>query len=188
MLKPRADHPCVNLQMTGLNPETDHILQISCFITDADLNLLDHDGFHVTVHQPPHILSSMDPWCISTHGRSGLTAAVHASTTTPSEAANSLLSYVQSYVPRSRKALLAGNSVHADRVFLAREPYTKVVEWLHYRILDVSSVKEAVRRWSSDEVLRDAPGKVGVHLAKDDILESIEEMRFYSDRVFQRTS
>ncbi|EEP82540.1 conserved hypothetical protein [Uncinocarpus reesii 1704] len=171
--------------MTGLDPETDHILQISCFLTDADLALLEPDGFHVTIHQPQHILSSMNPWCISTHGRSGLTAAVLASTTSPSEASEALLAYVQTYVPEPRTALLAGNSVHADRAFLAREPYKKVVDWLHYRILDVSSVKEAVRRWAGDETLRNAPAKKGAHLAKDDILESIEEMKFYRDRVFR---
>lgn len=172
--------------MTGLDPETDHILQISCFITDADLNLLEPNGCHVTIHQPQYILSSMGAWCTSTHGQSGLTAAVLASTTTPSEAATALLTYIQRYIPQSRKALLAGNSVHADRAFLAREPYKKVMEWLHYRILDVSSVKEAVRRWAADEVLRDAPDKKGVHLAKDDILESIAEMKFYKERVFER--
>lgn len=172
--------------MTGLDPETDHVLQISCFITDADLNILEPNGFHATIHQPQYILSCMDTWCTTTHGRSGLTAAVLASTTTPPKAADALLAYIQTYIPESRKALLAGNSVHADRAFLAREPYKKVVDWLHYRILDVSSVKEAVRRWAADGALRDAPNKKGVHLAKDDILESIAEMKFYKDRIFQR--
>lgn len=87
-------------------------------------------------------------------------------------------------MPDARTALLAGNTVHMDRAFLAHEPYAQVLEWLHYRILDVSSVKEAVRRWGSEETLRDAPVKKTVHLAREDILESIEEMRFYRDRVF----
>nr|KMM72966.1 oligoribonuclease [Coccidioides posadasii RMSCC 3488] len=185
----RSNQPLVwiDCEMTGLDPETDHILQISCFLTDAGLNLLEPEGFHVTVHQPQYILSSMSSWCVSTHGHSGLTAAVLDSTTTPSEAASALLAYIQKYIPESRTALLAGNSVHADRAFLARKPYKTVVDWLHYRILDVSSVKEAARRWANDEVLRNAPEKKGAHLAKDDILESIEEMKFYRDRIFRGT-
>jgi oligoribonuclease (3'-5' exoribonuclease) len=170
--------------MTGLQPDIDHILQISCFITDANLHLLDTNGFHTTIHQPQSVLDNMNPWCIETHGRSGLTAAVQQSQTAPTTAATQLLSYIQRYVPRKGVALLAGNSVHADRMFLAKEPYAQVLEWLHYRILDVSAIKEAVRRWSGDDVLRDVPVKKGAHLAKDDVLESIEEMRFYKERIF----
>lgn len=81
-------------------------------------------------------------------------------------------------------AVLAGNSVHADKAFLAREPYAAVLDWLHYRILDVSAIKEAARRWGSEELLHAVPAKKEVHLAKDDILESIEEMRFYKERFF----
>ncbi|PGH27459.1 hypothetical protein AJ80_00938 [Polytolypa hystricis UAMH7299] len=170
--------------MTGLNPETEHILQICCYITTADLTLLEPHGFEVIIHQPAHILDSMNDWCIETHGRTGLTAAVRASTTTPETAATQLLDYIQKHIPQPCTALLAGNSVHADKAFLARGPYAKVLEHLHYRILDVSSVKEAVRRWGDEALLRDAPVKKGVHLARDDILESIEEMRFYRDRLF----
>lgn len=171
-------------KMTGLNPDTDQILQISCFVTDADLRLLDSNGFHATVHQPQSVLEAMNPWCIDVHGRSGLTTAVSQSTTTPDSAATQLLGYIQRHVPRQGTGLLAGNSVHADRMFLAKNPYAQVVGWLHYRILDVSAIKEGVRRWCGEEVLRDAPAKKGLHLARDDVLESIEEMRFYRERVF----
>ncbi|KAL1953958.1 hypothetical protein VTO42DRAFT_2004 [Malbranchea cinnamomea] len=186
MTLPRSNDPLVwiDCEMTGLDPEKDHILQISCFITDADLHLLDTNGFHTTIHQPQSVLDAMNPWCIETHGRTGLTAAVQRSTITPESAASSLLAYIQRYVPRKGVALLAGNSVHADRMFLAKQPYSQVLDWLHYRILDVSAIKEAARRWCKDEVLRDAPVKRGVHLAKDDILESIQEMSFYRERIF----
>ena len=82
--------------------------------------------------------------------------------------------------------MLAGNSVHADKAFLAREPYAQVVAWLHYRILDVSSVKEAVRRWAGDEVIQNIPKKKRLHLAREDVLESIEEMRYYRASLFQK--
>lgn len=170
--------------MTGLNPDTDTILQICCFITDAHLRLLEPTGFETVIHHPKSALDNMSPWCVDTHGRTGLTAAALSSTTTAETAAADLLSYVQKYVPEPRTAVLAGNSVHADKAFLARGPYATVLEWLHYRILDVSAIKEAARRWGSEELLAAVPVKREVHLAKDDILESIEEMKFYRERLF----
>ena len=170
--------------MTGLNPDTDTILQICCFITDAHLRLLEPDGFETVIHHPKPALDNMSPWCVDTHGRTGLTAAALSSTATAETAAADLLSYVRKYVPEPRTAVLAGNSVHADKAFLARGPYAAVLEWLHYRILDVSAIKEAARRWGSEELLAAVPGKREVHLAKDDILESIEEMKFYRERLF----
>ncbi|KAJ5155582.1 hypothetical protein N7492_008385 [Penicillium capsulatum] len=174
----------IDCEMTGLEPERDQILQICCFITDAQLNLLEPDGFDVVIHHPDSTLDTMSPWCIDTHGRTGLSAAVRASTTTPAAAANALLAYIQRYISTPRTALLAGNSVHADRTFLARGVYTPVMDFLHYRILDVSTIKEAARRWGSDELLAQAPPKREVHLARDDILESIAEMRFYQEKLF----
>ncbi|BDD56912.1 hypothetical protein MAP00_002327 [Monascus purpureus] len=174
----------IDCEMTGLDPQKDEILQICCFITDSNLNLLDPHGFEAVIHHPQSTLAAMSQWCIDTHGRTGLTASVLASMTTPEEASRELLAYIQKYVPEPRRALLAGNSVHADKAFLAREPYARVLEWLHYRILDVSSFKEGARRWGGAGLLEDVPGKKLVHLARDDILESIEEMRFYRDRLF----
>ena len=170
--------------MTGLDPETDHILQISCIITDAQLTPLDPTGFDTTIHVPDSVLSAMNEWCINTHARTGLTASVRASTTTPDDAASSLLAYIKQYIPEPRRGVLAGNSVHADRGFLAQGPYRAVLEHLHYRILDVSSFKEGVRRWGGRELLERVPGKREVHLARDDILESIAEARFYRDVLF----
>lgn len=171
-------------QMTGLNYDNDEIIQIACFITDSDLNLLDPAGYETVVHQPASLMAGMDEWCTQTHGKSGLTAAVEASKTSPETAADELLAYVKKYVPEKRKALLAGNSVHADRAFLRRTPYDKVVEHLHYRILDISSIKEAARRWAPSAALEKTPRKKGLHEAKADILESIEEARFYRDVFF----
>ena len=133
--------------MTGLDYENDEIIEIACFITDAELNLLDTEGFQIVIHQSEERMSAMDEWCRKTHGRSGLTAAVVASDISPETAAERLLAYVKKYLPERRKALLAGNSVHADRAFLRRPPYSQVVEHLHHRILDVSTIKEAARRW-----------------------------------------
>lgn len=170
--------------MTGLDAETDEILQICCFITDAQLNLLEPNGFETVIHHPDSTLDAMNSWCIDTHGRTGLTAAVRASTTNPAAAAEALLAYIQRHVPAQRTALLAGNSVHADKAFLVRGPYAPVMEYLHYRILDVSTIKEAARRWGSEELLAQAPPKREVHLARDDILESIAEVRFYKEKLF----
>jgi oligoribonuclease (3'-5' exoribonuclease) len=170
--------------MTGLDAERDQIIQVCCFITDHNLNLLESTGFERTIHAPDSTLSTMSQWCIDTHERTGLTAAVRASTTSAATAADALLAYITTHVPTPRTALLAGNSVHADKAFLVKGPWARVLEHLHYRILDVSSLKEAARRWGSAELLAEAPLKKGVHLAKDDILESIEEMRFYRERLF----
>ena len=170
--------------MTGLNPQTDQILQISCFITDSSLDVLDAQGFSSTIHHSQSTLATMSQWCIETHSRTGLTSAVMNSSTTPEQASSALLEYIKRYVKTPRTGLLAGNSVHADRAFLARKPFSVVLDYLHYRILDVSSFKEGVRRWGDAGLLRDAPQKKLVHLATDDILESIDEMRFYRDRLF----
>lgn len=172
--------------MTGLDPDTDEILEICCIVTTGNLDVVDPEGFHAVVHWPASRLDRMDAWCTATHARSGLTAAVLASTTTPARAADALYRYVTGLVPEPRRALLAGNSVHADRAFLRRGPYAAVVDHLHYRLLDVSAIKEAARRWSPPRLLDAAPRKKGRHLARDDILESIAEARFYRDAIFCR--
>lgn len=171
--------------MTGLDVEHDTIMSISCFITDAHLALLDDKGFDAIVHHDKSTLDQMNEWCIKTHGKSGLTAATIASTTTPEAAAADLLNYIRQYINEPRKALLAGNSVHCDKEFLKKPPYNRVLEYLGYRILDVSSIKEAARRWSPEEVLKQVPKKRGLHQAREDILESIEEARFYRNVFFR---
>ena len=160
-------------------------MSISCFITDYQLNLLDERGFDTIIHHDKSILDGMDEWCTNTHGKSGLTGACMSSTTSADMAASALLQYIRTYVPKPRKGLLAGNSVHCDKEFLNKEPYAKVMEYLHYRILDVSSIKEAARRWAPKETLQKVPKKKGLHQAREDILESIEEARYYREVFFR---
>lgn len=172
-------------QMTGLDPDKEEIIEIFCLITHANLELIDPEGWGTVIHQPKERLDQMDDWCVQTHGGSGLTAAVIASEVTAEKAADELLAYIKKYIPEPRTALLAGNTVHADKAFLRKEPYRKVVDFLHYRILDVSSIKEAAMRWSP-QVLNGLPRKKLLHKAKDDIMESIEEAKFYKKAVFER--
>ncbi|KAI1327542.1 ribonuclease H-like domain-containing protein [Xylariaceae sp. FL0255] len=181
-----GQHPLVwiDCEMTGLDPDREEIIEIFCIITTGTLDVVDAEGWGTVIHQSKERMDSMDEWCIRTHANSGLTASVITSTVTPEQAATELLAYIRKHIPEKRTALLAGNSVHADRAFLRKEPYAKVVDHLHHRILDVSTIKEAVRRWCPREVLRSAPTKQGLHQAKEDILESIEEARYYKDTIF----
>lgn len=167
--------------MTGLDPSKDTILSVSCIITDHALNPLDTTGFDAVIHHGSTALAAMNPWCIEHHGASGLTAACLASTTTTHRAAIDLLNYIKIHVPEKGKALLAGNSVHADKAFLSQGLWAEVgvLSWLHYRILDISAIKEAVRRWCGPTVLEHVPKKKNAHTAREDILESLEEARFY---------
>lgn len=185
-----ASHPLVwiDCEMTGLDVDNDVIIEIFCLITNGNLELIDEEGWGAVIHQSKDKMDGMDEWCTRTHGNSGLAAAVLSSTTTSSEAADSLLEYIKKYVPQRGRALLAGNSVHADKAFLRKQPYTKVIEHLSYRILDVSSIKEAAKRWSNLDVLFGAPKKQGLHQAKEDILESIAEAKYYKQAIFQKRS
>ena len=171
--------------MTGLDVERDTIMSISCFVTSAQLELLDNQGWDAIIHHDKSKLDQMNEWCINTHGKSGLTAATIASSTTPEAAADGLLEYIKHHVHEPKTALLAGNSVHCDKEFLKKPPYTKIIDYLGHRILDVSSIKEAARRWAPVETLEQAPKKKGLHQAREDILESIEEARFYRNVFFQ---
>ncbi|KAL8660004.1 MAG: hypothetical protein Q9202_006858 [Teloschistes flavicans] len=175
----------IDCEMTGLNPDTEEIMSLCCFITDAQLNLLDTVGYEAIVHLDKSRLDTMDEWCKRTHGASGLTEASIASTTTAEGAAQGLLEYIEKYVPRSRTGLLAGNTVHADKAFLRKAPFSAVMNYLHYRILDVSTINEAAIRWAPPEALDEAPLKQGLHQAREDILESIAEARYYRDIFFK---
>lgn len=176
----------IDCEMTGLDYDNDSIMSLACFITDYDLNLLDESGFEAVIHHSKDRLDQMDQWCTSHHGASGLTAACIASFTTPEDAAAGLLEYVKTYVPERRRALLAGNTVHADAAFLRRPPYDAVIKHLHHRILDVSALKEAARRWMPEDVLKKIPWKAGKHEARADILESIAEAKYYRDVIFRQ--
>ncbi|KAI0125482.1 ribonuclease H-like domain-containing protein [Xylariales sp. AK1849] len=177
----------IDCEMTGLDPDREEIIEIFCIITTGTLEVIDPAGWGTVVHQPKERMDQMDDWCTRTHEKSGLTAAVLASSVTREQAAGELLAYIKQHVPE-RGALLAGNSVHADRAFLRKEPYKKVVDYMHHRLLDVSSLKEAARRWCPGEVIAKAPAKQGLHQAREDILESIEEARYYKEAIFQQST
>ena len=188
MARTRSTYPLVwvDCEMTGLDPERETIMSIACFITDAQLKLQDEQGWETIIHHDKSTLDKMDEWCTKTHGASGLTAACIASTTTNDRAAEGLLEYIKKYVPEGRRGLLAGNSVHCDRNFLSKPPYNRITDYLSYRILDVSSLKEAARRWAPEEVLQGVPSKKLLHQAREDILESIEEAKYYREKIFAK--
>lgn len=171
--------------MTGLDPDHESIMSIACFVTDYDLNLMDSEGFEVFICHSQERLDQMGEWCKTHHAKSGLTSACLQSDTTAEQAADALFSYILRFVQERRRALLAGNTVHADKRFLVKSPYDKVIKHLHHRILDVSAIKEAARRWAPIETLKKSPQKAGKHDAKVDILESIEEARFYKEAFFK---
>nr|XP_036575020.1 oligoribonuclease [Colletotrichum truncatum]KAF6781525.1 oligoribonuclease [Colletotrichum truncatum] len=188
-LQSASDGPLVwiDCEMTGLDPDKEEIIEIFCIITSGNLEVVDPQGWGCVVHQSEERMAQMDEWCTRTHRDSGLTAAVIKSTTTPEQAADELLAYIKRFIPERKIALLAGNSVHADRSFLNKPPYRKVVDHLHHRILDVSTIKEAARRWGPPQILDNAPIKQGLHQAKEDILESIAEAKYYREAIFGLT-
>ncbi|TQN67104.1 putative oligoribonuclease [Colletotrichum shisoi] len=185
-MQPASDGPLVwiDCEMTGLDPDKEEIIEIFCIITTGNLQVIDPEGWGCVVHQTEERMAQMDGWCTRTHQDSGLTAAVIQSTTTAEQAAEGLLAYIRKHVPKPKTALLAGNSVHADRSFLNKAPYRRVVDHLHHRILDVSSLKEAARRWCPSQVVDGAPAKQGLHQAREDILESIDEAKYYREAIF----
>ena len=188
MARMRSTNPLVwiDCEMTGLDPDKETIMSIACFITDAQLKLQDEQGWEAIIHHDKSTLDRMGEWCTQTHGVSGLTASCIASTTTSEQAAEGLLQYIKKYVPEGRRGLLAGNSVHCDKAFLSKPPYNSVTDYLSYRILDVSSLKEAVRRWAPEDVLLAVPSKKLLHQAREDILESIEEAKYYREKCFAK--
>ncbi|EKD13149.1 uncharacterized protein L3040_002951 [Drepanopeziza brunnea f. sp. 'multigermtubi'] len=172
--------------MTGLDIDNDVIIEIFCIITNGNLDVMDESGWGAVIHQPKERMDKMDEWCTRTHGENGLTAAVIASKTTPEQAATGLLEYIKKFIPEPKRGLLAGNSIHADKAFLRQEPYKQVVDHLHYRLFDVSTMKEALKRWGTLDLLLGLPKKKNSHTAKEDILESIEEARYFKEAVFQK--
>ncbi|XP_016853624.2 oligoribonuclease, mitochondrial isoform X1 [Anolis carolinensis] len=171
----------VDLEMTGLDIERDHILEMACLVTDADLNLV-AEGPNLIIHQPDEVLEGMSEWCKEHHGKSGLTRAVRESAVSLCEAELEFLSFVRQQTPPGL-CPLAGNSVHADRRFLEKH-MPQFLRHLHYRIVDVSTVKELCRRWFPEEYAS-APRKAASHRALEDIKESIKELQFYRKAVFK---
>jgi len=167
--------------MTGLDDNIHHIIEAACLITDKDLNIV-AEGPNVIIHQPEEILNLMDDWCTKTHGESGLSEAVRKSTVSIEMARQEILNFVKEHTLPGQ-SVLAGNSVGEDKRFLLRY-MPQLIKHLHYRIVDVSSVKELCRRWYP-EVLAHAPVKSLKHRAMDDIRESINELKFYRNEIFK---
>ncbi|MCI4387984.1 hypothetical protein PGIGA_G00080290 [Pangasianodon gigas] len=171
----------VDLEMTGLDIEKDEIIEMACIITDSDLNII-AEGPNLIINQPDELLDSMSDWCKEHHGKSGLTQAVRDSKISLQQAEYEFLSFVRQHTPPGQ-CPLAGNSVHADKKFLDKY-MPQFMRHLHYRIIDVSTVKELCRRWFPDEY-KHAPQKKASHRALDDIQESIKELKFYRANVFK---
>lgn len=172
----------IDMEMSGLDADRERVLEIAVLITDDQLELIE-EGPELVVHQPDALLDGMDAWNREHHGASGLIDRVRASTLSESDADAQVLAFLQAHVPE-RTVPLAGNSVHQDRRFLRR--YLPLTEaWLHYRIVDVSTLKELARRWYP-ELLERAPRKKGAHRAMADIHESIAELRWYREHLFRQ--
>lgn len=170
----------IDCEMTGLDPETDELVEIACIVTESDLTELD-SGISLVIKPNDAPLAAMDDIVVRMHTASGLIEEIPSGTTLE-DAQEQVLAYVRSHVPDARKAPLAGSSVYVDRGFLARY-MPELDQHLHYRLVDVSSVKELTRRWYP-RVYYATPEKNGNHRALGDIRESIAELRYYRDAVF----
>ncbi len=170
----------MDMEMSGLSVERERILELAIVITDGQLQVI-AEGPELIVHQPDSVLDAMDDWNRQHHGASGLVDRVRASTLDEAAAETQMLEFVSAHVgPKS--APLAGNSIHQDRLFLAKY-MPRLNEHLHYRNVDVSTIKELVRRWYPT-AYGARPTKRGSHRARGDILESIDELRYYRSAVF----
>jgi oligoribonuclease len=170
----------IDCEMTGLDLATDALVEIACIVTDAELTAAD-DGIDVIIKPPPEALDNMPEVVREMHTASGLLTELSAGVTL-AEAQDQVLAYIRQHVPDSRKVPLCGNSIATDRAFLARD-MPELDGSLHYRMVDVSSIKELARRWYPRAYFA-SPPKHGGHRALADIVESIRELRYYREAIF----
>jgi oligoribonuclease len=166
----------VDMEMTGLDPDNDRIIEVAVIVTDPELNVI-AEGPVFAIHQSDETLDKMDNWNKGTHGKSGLIDRVKASTVTEAQAELELIAFLKKYVP-ANKSPMCGNSICQDRRFMARG-MPKLEAFFHYRNLDVSTLKELCRRWKPE--LASGFKKHQKHTALADIVESIEELRYYRE-------
>ena len=164
----------IDLEMTGLDPLEDRIIEIATIVTDKNLNILE-EGPTLAVKQSDEMLEGMDDWCTTQHGKSGLTDRVKNSSVSEATAEAVTIAFLEQYVPRGRSPM-CGNSICQDRRFLARW-MPELEEFFHYRNLDVSTLKELARRWAPE--VSEGFTKESSHLAMDDIKDSIAELQYY---------
>lgn len=168
----------IDLEMTGLDPLQDKILEIATLVTDDELNII-AEGPHFVIHQSDEVLDAMNDWCKVQHAKSGLIDAVKNSTTTQEQAEQETLEFLQAHC-NENSTPLCGNSVWQDKIFI-NQHMPKLGSFLHYRILDVSSIKLVINRWTKQyKLFKKSDG----HRALDDIKESIAELKFYKDNFF----
>lgn len=174
----------MDMEMSGLNPDTDVVLEAGVAVTDAELNIL-AEGPCLVVHQPDSVLEGMDPWCKEHHGKSGLTQEVRNSKITLAEAETKILQFIEEYCP-PKASPLCGNTIWHDRRFLIKY-MPKIDAYLHFRNIDVSTIKELVSRWypKSPQSATPSTTKVKAHRVLSDIKESIQELTYYRSHIFK---
>jgi oligoribonuclease len=173
----------MDLEMTGLDESRHVIVEIATLVTDDDLNII-AEGPNLVIHQPDEVMAQMDDFVTNMHTVSGLLEKIKSSTISEAEAMQQTLDFIKEHIPEPNKIPLCGNSIRTDRTFLAK--YMPEIEnWLHYRCVDVSTIKELVKRWNPG-LEHARPKSEGItHRAMDDIRDSVAELKFYRDKVFR---
>ncbi len=170
----------VDLEMTGLEPQTDRIIEIATIVTDAELNII-AEGPVMAIYQSDEVINAMDEWNTQHHGNSGLIERIKNSQIDEVEAGRKTIEFLQQYIAKGVSPM-CGNSICQDRRFMANS-MIELEEWFHYRNLDVSTLKELAKRWYPD--VMKCFEKKGTHQALDDIRESIEELRYYRSHILK---
>jgi oligoribonuclease len=171
----------LDMEMTGLDPDRERVIEVAMILTDGKLEEI-ATGPELVIHQPDDVLNAMDEWNKTHHGASGLIERVRSSTMDDAAAEAQLVAFINAHVPAKERPVLAGNSIHQDRRFVRRY-MPQLDKRLHYRMVDVSTIKELARRWYP-AVIAKQRAKKETHRALDDVRESIDELRFYKQYVF----